>query len=369
MPWKETAPMLERPLCIAADLSHVYSMTELCERFGIRRNTGYTWVRRYPEQGLAGLQEQSRAPHRCPHRLSAEVETVFMAAKRAHRHWGPRTILPDLAPRRPDLALPAPSTAGEPFQRAGFSQTRTRRRGHRHPGATPLQAEAPNAVWTADFKGPCRIGDGLSGDPLTVADAYRRLLASCSARLSTKPVEARPIFERLFQDYGLPAAIRTDHGPPFATPACCGLSLRSVWWITLGIRHQRIEPGRPAQNGARERLPRTLTAGATRPPEHDQAAPQARFDCFCREYNDERPHEALHSSTPASLSRPSPRSLPAQLPTPTDPGHDVVRRVSHAGTFRFQTRQRFISDTLRRRTSPWRRPPMASGPSPSPMSY
>ena len=168
--------MLERPQCIAADLSHVSSMTELCERFGIRRNTGYTWVRRYPEQGPAGLQEQSRAPHRSPHRLSAEVEAVLMAAKRAHRHRGPRTILPDLAPRRPDLALPAPSTAGAPFQRAGFSQARTRRRGHRHPGAIPLQAETPNVVWTADFKGPCRTGDGLSGDPLTVADAYHRFL-------------------------------------------------------------------------------------------------------------------------------------------------------------------------------------------------
>jgi hypothetical protein len=181
---------------------------------------------------------------------------------------------------------------------------------------------------------------------LTVADAYSRFLLGCSARLSTTQVEARPIFERLFQDDGLPDAIRTDNGPPFATPAFCGLSKLSVWWIKLGIRHQRLEPGRPEQNGAHERMHRTLKAEATRPPEHNQAAQQARFDRFRREYNDERPHEALHYSTPASLYRPSPRALPAQLPAPTYPGHYVVRRVSNAGTFRFQTRQLFISDTL-----------------------
>jgi putative transposase len=247
MPWKKTDPMIERTQFIAAYLSQVYSMTELCERFGIRRNTGYKWVRRYTEQGLAGLQEQSRAPHRFPHRMSAEVEAVLLEAKRAHRHWGPRKILPYLACRRPDLALPAPSTAGELFQREGFNQARKRRRGYRHPGALPLQAEAPNAVWTADFKGQFRTGDGLYCYPLTVADAYSRFLFSCSARLSTKQVEARPIFARLFQESGLPDAIRTANGPPFATPAFCGLSKLSVWWITLGIRHQRIEPG---QTGA-----------------------------------------------------------------------------------------------------------------------
>jgi putative transposase len=346
MPWKETDPMTERLQFIATYLSQVYSMTELCERFGIRRNTGYQWVRRYTAQGLAGLQEQSRAPPRCPHRMSEEVEAVLLEAKQAHPHWGPRKILPYLARRQPDLGLPAPSTAGELFQRAGLSQARNRRRGHRHPGASPRRAEVPNAVWTADFKGQFRTGDGCYCYPLTVADAYSRCLFSCSARLSTKQVEARPIFERLFQDYGLPDAIRTDNGAPFATPAFCGLSRLSVWWIKLGIRHQRIEPGRPEQNGAHERMHRTLKAEATRPPEPNQAAQQARFDRFCREYNAERPHEALNYNTPASLYRPSARPMPAKRPAPTYPGHYLVPRVSNAGTFRFQTRQLFISDTL-----------------------
>jgi putative transposase len=225
-------------------------------------------------------------------------------------------------------------------------QSRTRRRRHRHPGAIPLQAEAPTAVWTADFKGQFRTGDGLSCYPLTVAEAYSRFLFSCSARRSTQQVEARPIFERLFHAYGLPEAIRPDNGAPFATPACCGLSQLSVWWITLGIRHPRIAPGRPEQNGAHERRHRTLKADATRPPEHHQSAQQARFGRFCGDYNTERPHEALDYRTPASLYRPSPRPMPTQLPAPASPGHYLVRRVSNARTFRFQTRQLFISDTL-----------------------
>jgi transposase InsO family protein len=346
MPWKETDPMTERLQFIAAYLNQVYSMTELCERFGIRRNTGYKWVRRYTEQGLAGLQEKSRAPHRCPHRMSEAVEAALLEAKRAHPHWGPRKILPYLAQRRPDLDLPAPSTAGELFQRAGFSQARNRRRRHRHPGASPLQAEAPNAIWTADFKGQFRTGDGRYGSPLTVADAYSRFLFCCSARLSTKQTEARPVFERLFREYGLPDAIRTDNGAPFATPAFCGLSQLSVWWIKLGIRQQRIAPGRPEQNGRHERRHRTLKAEATRPPEPHQQAQQARFDRFCCEYNEERPHEALDYRTPASLYRPSARPMPAKLPAPAYPGHYLVRRVSNAGTFRFQSRQLFLSDTL-----------------------
>jgi putative transposase len=202
MPWKETDPMSERVQFIAAYLSDSYSMTELCERFGIRRNTGYKWVRRYTEEGLTGLQEKSRAPHYCPHRIAQAVAAALLEAKRAHPHWGPRKILPHLARRRPELALPAPSTAGELFQRAGLSQARKRRRGHRHPGARPLQAEAPNAVWTADFKGQFRTGDGLYCYPLTVADGYSRYLLGCQALLSTAVGEAKPVFARLFKEFG-----------------------------------------------------------------------------------------------------------------------------------------------------------------------
>ena len=178
-----------------------------------------------------------------------------------------------------------------------------------------------------------------------MADASSRLLFSCSARRSTKPVEARPIFERLFRAYGLPDAMRTDHGAPCATPAFCGLRKLSVWWIKLGIRQQRLEPGRPEQKGRHERRHRPLKAAATRPPEPHQRAQQARFDGCCREDTEERPHEALNCRTPASLYRPSARPRPAKRPAPASPGHDLVRRVSHAGTLRFQTRPLFLRDT------------------------
>jgi hypothetical protein len=179
-----------------------------------------------------------------------------------------------------------------------------------------------------------------------VADAYSRYLLGCTARLSTKQVEAQPVFEHLFHEYGLPEAIRTDNGAPFATPAFCGFSKLSVWWIKLGIRHQRIEPGRPEQNGRHERMHRTLKAEATRPPERNQAAQQARCDRFCREYNQQRPHEARGQRTPASLYQPSPRKMPAKIAEPEYPGHYLVRRVSNAGTFRFKSRQLFLRDTL-----------------------
>jgi hypothetical protein len=184
------------------------------------------------------------------------------------------------------------------------------------------------------------------GSPLTVADAYSRELLGCTARLSTRQVEAQPVFERLCREYGRPEAIRTDNGAPFATPAFCGLSTRSVWWITLGIRHQRIEPGRPEQHGRHERLHRPLKAAATRPPEQHQAAQQARVDRCCREYHPERPHEALGQRTPAALYHASPRQMPAKLAEPDDPGPCLVGRVRHAGTCRLKSRQLFLSDTL-----------------------
>jgi putative transposase len=283
MPWQETAPMTERVPCIAAYVSQLYSRTKLCERFGIRRTTGDQWVRRYAHEGPVGRQEKSRAPPRCPHRIAKAGEVALLEATRAHPTWGPRTILPSLLPRRPALELPAPSTAGELFRAAGVSQARARRRRHRPPGTLPRPAEVPQAVWTADFKGQFRTGDGLYGSPVTGADAYRRFLRNCAARRSPTQVEARPRFERLFDDEGLPEALRPDNGPPFATPACCRLSPFSVWWITRGSRQQRIAPGRPEQHGAHERRHRTRNAEATQPPEPHQEAQQARCHHVCRE--------------------------------------------------------------------------------------
>jgi putative transposase len=346
MPWKKTTPMTERLNFIALYQTRLWTTTELCTRFGISRKTGYKWLGRYMQEGLSGLQEKPRIPRHCPHRIAPDIAAMLLEAKRLHPNWGPRKILPYVARHHPALALPAASSTGALFRKAGLSRPKQRRRRPHHPGAPALHTGSPNEVWTADFKGQFRTGDGLYCYPLTVADAYSRYLLGCSARLSTKQVEAQPIFERLFREYGLPGAIRTDNGAPFATPAFCGLSKLSVWWIKLGIRHQRIEPGRPEQNGRHERMHRTLKAEATRPPERNQTAQQARFDRFCQEYNHERPHEALGQRPPAALYRPSPRRMPAKIAEPEYPGHYLVRRVSNAGTFRFKSHQLFLSDTL-----------------------
>jgi putative transposase len=338
--------MTERLRFIELYQTRLWSMTELCMRFNISRKTGYKWLRRHAQEGLAGLQEKSRAPLACPHRVAPEVAAALVEAKQLHPSGGPRKILPSLARHRPTRELPAASTVGELFHKAGLSRFKPRRRRPQHPGAPALHAGAPNEVWTADFTGQFRPGDGVYCYPLTVADAYSRSLLGCTARLATKPVEAQPIFEHLFREYGLPGAIRTDNGAPFATPAFCGLSQLRVWWIKLGIRHQRLAPGRPEQNGRHERLHRTLKAEATRPPERNQTTQQARFDRFRQEYNHERPHEALGQCPPATLYRPSRRQLPTKRAAPVYPGHYLVRRGSNAGTCRFQRRQLFLSDTL-----------------------
>lgn len=346
MPWRETEAVNERMKFVVAHQSGLYSMTELCLRFGISRECGYEWLRRYQAEGVEGLKDRSHAPKHCPHRMSEAILELLLDARQQHPSWGPRKVLPYLKKRHPGLVLPAASTVGELFKREGLTQSKRRRRRSVHPGARVLSPEAPNEVWTADFKGQFKTGDGLYCYPLTVADAYSRYLLGCAARLSVKQREARPVFEQLFREQGLPEAIRTDNGAPFATPAFCGLSKLSVWWIKLGIRHDRIEPGRPEQNGSHERMHRTLKAEATRPPAADQQKQQECFDRFCTVYNQERPHEALGMRTPAELYRCSHRPMPERLSEPEYPGHFEVRRVSNAGTFRFKSRQPFLSDTL-----------------------
>jgi putative transposase len=347
MPWKKTPPMTERLRFIELYQTRLWSMTELGTRFAISRKTGDKWLGRYSQEGLSGLQEKSRAALHWPHRIAPEVAAMLLAAKPLPPRWGPRKILPSLARHHPNRELPAASSAGELFRKAGLARPKPRRRRPQHPGAPALHAGSPNEVWTAEFTGQFRTGDGVYGSPRTGADASARYLLGCTAWLSTTQVEAQPIFERLFRAYGLPGAIRPDHGAPCATPACCGLSKLRVGWIKLGIRPQRLEPGRPEQTGSHERLPRTLKAEATRPPERNQATQQARVDRFCRESNHERPHEARGQRPPASLYYPSPRRLPATIAEPTDPGHGLGRRVRNAGTFRVKRRQLFLSDTLR----------------------
>jgi transposase InsO family protein len=339
--------MTERQRFVEDARRGLFSMTELCTRYGISRKTGYKWCDRYEAEGQAGLVERSHAPEHCPHRISDRVAQAICEARRAHPSWGPRKLLGWLAPREPTLRLPAASTAGDRLTREGLVKKRRRRRRHLHPGVVAPVTIHPNDLWTTDFKGQFRTGDREYCYPLTVADLHSRFLLGCDALRSTKGREARPCFERLFQEYGLPAAMRSDNGVPFASNGLHGLSQLNVWWMRLGIQHQRIRPASPQENGAHERMHRTLKREATRPAAANRRRQQIAFDRFRAVYNEERPHEALGNRPPASVYRTSRRRLPERLPTIEYPGHYQVRFVSNAGTFRFRNRLLFIANALK----------------------
>jgi putative transposase len=269
MPWRETAPVEERDRFIDDYLLGLYLMTELCARYAVSRKTGYKWVGRYDAGGRAALVDRSRAPHSCPHKVSARVADLLVRARRQHPDWGAEKLLQWLAPRHPDVAWPAVSTAGDLLARRGLVKRRRRRRPLHHPGVVPPVTHAPNDLWATDFKGQFRTDDRRYCYPLTVTDQHTRYLLGCQGLLSTRGTGVRPVFDRWFREYGLPRAIRTDNGVPFASTSLHGLTPLNVWWIRLGIQHQRILPAHPQQNGAHERMHKTLkrlSAPARQPP-------------------------------------------------------------------------------------------------------
>src|SRR5688572_2649708 len=206
MPWLETRPMDQRERFIDDERLGLYSMTELCARYGVSRKTGYKWLARYEEDGRRGLEDRSRAPHRCPHRIAPAVARVLVAARRAHPSWGPRKLLDWLEPQHAAVAFPAASTVGDLFVRRGLVKKRRRRRLHIHPGVVPPVTQEPNDLWTADFKGHFKTRDGVYCYPLTVADQHTRYLLACQGLPSIHGWRVRPVLERLFKAYGLPHA-------------------------------------------------------------------------------------------------------------------------------------------------------------------
>ncbi len=348
MPWLETNPMDQRLQFLEDVRLDRFSFTELCAHRQISRKTGYKWVARAAAEGRRGLADRSRAPHHCPHKMSDEMAALLCEFRIKHDDWGARKLLKVLQARHPTRRdWPAPSTVADLFTREGLSRRPRRRRPRPdHPGAPAIHTAAPNDLWTADFKGEFRTGDGIYCYPLTIADLHARYLLDCHGRYSTKTRTAWPVFEQAFRAYGLPRAIRTDNGPPFATTSIHGLSKLSVWWMRLGIQHQRITPGMPSENGAHERMHRSLKRRAIRPARATMAAQQRAFNAFRAEYNDERPHEALGMETPASQYTSSPRPYPATLPVPEYPGHYTVKQITTGGTFRFAHRVLYLANAL-----------------------
>ena len=346
MPWKEVCPMEERARFIVECVRGELSMTALCRKYGISRKTAYKWWRRFEAEGTVRLVDRSRACHAHPNATAPEVITLLIAARKRRPSWGARKLLSWLAERYPGLRLPAPSTAADVLLRHGLVRRR-RPRGQVAPYPAPFVAcDGPNVVWCADFQGGFTLGHGGRCHPLTISDACSRYLLRCEALTWIDDPRVRPIFESAFREFGLPHAMRTDNGPPFATVAPGGLSRLAIWWLKLGIRPERIAPGRPQQNGRHERLHRTLKAETTRPPAGTLRDQQRVFDRFRRVYNDERPHEALGQKPPATVYTASARRYPVPLQEPQYPDTMLVRSVHTNGTLKWCGAEPYVGTTL-----------------------
>jgi putative transposase len=323
-----------------------HSMAELCQRYGISRETGYFWLRRHHQSGFEGLRENSRAPRCHPNQTPADQERMILELRYAHGRWGPRKLKRFLEDHEPGRRWPTASTIGSLLQREGLAVPRQKRR-HTPPYTQPLaHADEANRVWCADFKGWFRTEDGERIEPLTISDAASRYLLRCQASEKGDTTRVQAIFEAAFREYGMPQAIRTDNGVPFASRALLGLSRLAVWWIKLGITPERIQAGHPEQNGRHERMHRTMKQEVADPPAATRRSQQRAMDRFRREYNELRPHEALGMRTPASVYRPSPRRFPERLPEVDYPESMLVRSVRPHGHFRWKKYDVFLSEVF-----------------------
>src|SRR5271163_188391 len=350
MPFKESSVMDERMRFILEQEGGLDTMTDLCEAYSIARETGYYWLRRYREGGVAALEDRRRAPRQHPNQTPEKIQEAVLALRRAHMSWGPRKLKRVLWEKEPRREWPASSTIGAMLAREGLTVPRKKRR-RVPPYTEPFAgADAPNRVWCADFKGWFQTGDGERIDPLTITDACSRYLLRCQQVRKTNGEQVQAIFEAVFRECGLPEAIRTDNGSPFASPAPGGLSRLSMWWLKLGIRHERIEPGCPGQNGRHERMHRTLKAETANPAEANIGRQQARFLRFEREYNELRPHQALGYRKPAELYVGSVRRYPRRLPELEYPAGVHLRKISQQGSLKWKCQRTFLSQVLARET-------------------
>jgi transposase InsO family protein len=332
MSWKQTCVMSERIKLINDYLSGDFGISELSVQYEVSRKTAYKWISRYESGGWAGLEDQSRAPRHHANTVAAEIERELLELKARRPLWGAPKLRRKLLEAVGVSRCPAESTVSEILRRHGLSGVCKRRR-RAVPSQSPLgHCQEANAVWSADFKGWFRTGDGSKCTPLTISDGRSRYLLRCQGLGGeTGWVTVQPLFIATFREYGMPAALRTDNGTPFATTGLGGLSALAVWWVRLGIGLQRIEPGQPQQNGRHERMHRTLKEATATPPRATLRAQQKAFDEFRREYNEERPHEALGQRPPASCYEASVREYPERLPEQRGYPDEWEKRVVRKG--------------------------------------
>jgi putative transposase len=345
MPWK-VSDVIEIRLDFVKDWrTGMWTVAELCRHYEITRKTGYKWIERYESEGAVGLEDRSRASHSHPNAIETGMEDRILEARAMHPLWGARKIRA-LLERQGVSKMPAASTIGLVLKESGLTLAHRRRRSA-HPNAAPItDAGEANQIWSADFKGWFRTQDGKRCDPLTISDVHTRYLLRCQAVAAADTLHAKPIFETAFREYGLPARMRTDNGAPFGSNGDSGLTALAVWWIRLGVAPERIRPGKPQENGRHERMHRTLKQATASPPARNRRLQQELFDDFRREYNDERPHEALAQTPPAQHYSKSMRAYPERLVAIEYPQPWQVRQVSNGGQIRWRGDCVFVSHAL-----------------------
>lgn len=352
MPWAQTDAMSERLRFVAAARKHRSTFTSLCAAFGVAPKTGYKWLQQFDAAGPAGLQDRSRRPKGNSRSVAIAVAERLVQLRRDNPTWGPKKLVALLEDLEPTWDVPAASTVGELLKRRGLVSPRKRLR-HQPPRTEPLRhATEPNAVWSMDFKGWFRLGDGTRCDPLTITDAFSRYLICCQAGSAGGETAAHEVWTalvRAFRENGMPAAIRVDNGQPWAAPkGAIGITRLAVWILKAEIALERIDPGKPQQNGRHERFHLTLQQETARPPAQTMRAQQVRFDSFKRKYNDVRPHEALKQQPPSRLYVPSRRLFPDRLAEPEYPSWYEVLTPAIGGSVPFRGSKWFISTALSR---------------------
>lgn len=344
MPWKSSSPVDQRTEFMNR-IMRGERVTDLCREYGISRKTGDKFKQRFKRMGVAGLVDQSRAPIVVPKRTSPELAAIIVAERKSHPTWGPKKLKKVIQDRLKRV-LPSASTIGNILDKHGLVEPRKRRPAHT-PTLTGLRvANAPNDVWCIDYKGQFRLGDKTLCYPLTITDQFSRYILGCEGMSAISDDAARDVCEETFRTYGVPVAMRSDNGVPFASVGLGGLTKLAVYWLRLGIALERIRPAHPEENGRHERMHRTLKFETTRPSRGNLLQQQERFDQFVEEFNNERPHEGIEMKRPADVYERSAHPHPESLAELDYPEHDDVLAVRRDGSVRFLGRLVYFSAAL-----------------------
>jgi len=346
MPWEMEKPMDQKVKLIGDWLDENYSITELSNKYGVSRKTIYKWIKRYDQEGISGLEEKSRASYSHPNSTKSDIVQRIIDYKLDHKTWGPKKVVTNLKRLYPKEEWPSVSTTGDLLKKNDLvNEKKLRKRVHQYQDHF-VDCTKSNDVWSADYKGQFYTKDKKVCYPLTVTDNFSRFLIACDGLEGPRYLETRVCFERIFREYGLPLAIRTDNGTPFSGMAVGGLSRLAIWWIQLGIIPERITPGKPQQNGRHERMHRTLKCDTLNPAGFNLADQQKKFDLFRVEYNTERPHESIEMKRPTELFEKSNRFYPDSIKPIEYPDDFEVRIVKHGGEISFNNNLYYISELL-----------------------